>query len=430
LCAFTHDSSAALLIDGALVGFVEEERLSGIKHTRYFPRCAIDAVVSAAAIELANVQAVAYNFVPYRYLFGALGSVRFLLGSATRARALPRAATFVKVAGRTARRVRVLAEEFPRARVCPVLHHETHGLYAFAASGFEGSAVLVMDSLGENHTTALGYAEQRADRPSYRILRVLHDPASLGYAYGAVTEHLGFRRGDEEGTVMALAGLGDPARFRGLFARVIHVTADGFTLDPRLLLLRTLTHGCARTSVRFARATCPPRPPGAPIEQVRRDVAAALQERTEQVMLHLAELARRTTGAQRLCVGGGVATNGLSLGKIVEAGIFDEVFVPPAPGDAGTAIGAAAAVHLRGSTTPLSGIAGACYLGPAYPNLELAIRPRPGLCARRIDDPAPFLADQLAQGPNRRAVPGKGRGRAAGAGKPLHPRLPTAARRG
>jgi carbamoyltransferase len=398
LCAFTHDSSAALLIDGALVGFVEEERLSGIKHTRDFPRRAIDAVLSAAAIELRDVRAVAYNFVPYRYLFGVLGTACFLLDSATRARALPRAASFVKVAGRTAQRVRGLAEEFPGARVRPVLHHGAHGLYAFAASGFERSAVLVVDSLGETQTTAIGYAEQRADRPSYRILRVLHDPASLGYAYGAVTEHLGFRRGDEEGTVMALAGLGDPARFRGLFARMIHVTPDGFTLDPRLLPLRTLAHGCARTSVGFARATCPPRPPGAAIEQVHRDVAAALQERTEQVMLHLAGLAQRTTAARRLCVGGGVATNCLSMGKIVDAGIFDDVFVPPAPGDAGTAVGAAAAIHLRGSTTPLSGIAGACYLGPAYPRLELDIRPRPGLSARRVDDPAPFLADRLAQG--------------------------------
>src|SRR6266850_4759440 len=91
LCAFTHDSAAALLIDGELVGFVEEERLSGIKHTKVFPRRAIDAVLSAAAVELGDVRAVAYNFIPYRFLLGVLGTSRFLFDSATRARAMPRA---------------------------------------------------------------------------------------------------------------------------------------------------------------------------------------------------------------------------------------------------------------------------------------------------------------------------------------------------
>lgn len=398
LCAFTHDSAAALLIDGTLIGFIEEERISGVKHTRSFPRCAVEALLSAAGAEPGDVRTVAYNFVPSRYLSGLRGTAGFLLDPATRARALPRAASFVKVAGRTARRLRVLRGEFPRAQVYPVLHHEAHALYAFAASGFERAAVLVVDSLGETDTTAIGCAEKGPQRPSYRALRVLRDPASLGYAYGAVTEHLGFRRGDEEGTVMALAGLGDPARFRGLFARMIHVTPDGFSLDPRLLPLRVLTHGYPRTSLEFARAACPSRPPGAAIEQVHRDVAAALQERTEEVVLRLARLARRVTAAPCLCVGGGVATNCLSMGRIVDAGIFDEVFVPPAPGDAGTAIGAAAAVHLRQTAAPLCGIAGACYLGPAYPGLAAETQLRPGLRARKLDDPASFLADRLTEG--------------------------------
>jgi carbamoyltransferase len=131
---------------------------------------------------------------------------------------------------------------------------------------------------------------------------------------------------------------------------------------------------------------------------VHADLAAALQERTEQVMMHLGRLARNATGARLLCVGGGVAMNCVSIGKIAASGVFDQVAVPPAPGDSGTAIGAAIAAHAakRGSL-PIS-IAGRCYLGPSYAGLSLDPRPRPGLTARRLDAPARHLAARLAEG--------------------------------
>lgn len=398
LCAFTHDSAAALLVDGELVGFVEEERLSGVKHTKAYPSQAVDWLLDEAGVKAGDVQAVAYNFVAPDYLRAVPASARFLPSSVTGGRALRRAVSFAKVARRTARRTRTLASTFPNASAHAVPHHRAHGLYAFAASGFDLAAVLVVDSLGEFQTTTIGRAHRDGGRPDHRIVWALNDPASLGYAYGAVTEHLGWRRGDEEGTVMALAALGDPARFRALFARAMRITNHGFALDARLFPLRVLAHGHRRTSDEFACLTCPPRSPWEPIEQVHRDVAAALQERTEQVMLHLARQARSMTGARRLCVGGGVATNCVSIGKIIEAGIFDEVFVPPAPGDAGTAIGAAASVHLSGSTAPLSGIAGTCYLGPSYAGLELETRSRSGLHARKVNDPVGLLASELAAG--------------------------------
>jgi carbamoyltransferase len=398
LCAFTHDSAAALIVDGELTGFVEEERLSGIKHTKDYPRQAIDWLLGEAGIKPGDVQAVAYNFAGKHYLTAIPTSLGFLLNPDIRSRALPRAASFAKVARRCRQRVHTLANSFPDARLHPVLHHRAHGLYAFTASEYADAAVLVVDSLGEVQTTTMGHAQRNGGRPAYRILRALNDPASLGYAYGAVTEHLGWRRGDEEGTVMALAALGDPARFRRLFERAIRLTKHGFVLDPTLFPLRVLTHGYRRTSAEFIRDTCPPRSPEDPVEQVHRDLAAALQERTEQIMVHLADQAHRMTGARRLCVGGGVATNCVSIGKIIAAGIFDEVFVPPAPGDAGTAIGAAASAHLDGATEPLSGISRSCYLGPAYPDLNLGPQPRAGLCARRVDDPAELLASELANG--------------------------------
>ena len=263
------------------------------------------------------------------YLAALPASAHFLLDTASRRRALPRAASFAKVTRRYRQRMRILADAFPDARLHPVLHHRAHGLYAFAASPYDDSAVLVVDSLGEVQTTTIGHARRDCRRPDYRILWALNDPASLGYAYGAVTEHLGWRRGDEEGTVMALAALGDPARFRSMFARAIRLTDQGFALDPRLFPLRVLTHGYRRTSDYFTQTTCPPRSPHEPIDQVHKDVAAALQERTEQVMVHLAERARRLTGARHLCVGGGVATNCVSLGKIINAGLSRQCLCRP-----------------------------------------------------------------------------------------------------
>jgi carbamoyltransferase len=399
LCSYTHDSAAALIVDGRLVGFCEEERLAGDKHTKAYPAQAIEWLLTENGLEPEQVNAVGYNFQAHRYL-GALAQVPAQLVRHTdRNRVWARAGSFVRVAGHTHARMRELAARFPQARVSAVRHHRAHGLYAFVSCDYEDAAVLVADSLGEVQTTAIGHARRAATGGcEFRIVEAIDDPASLGYAYGAVTEHLGWRRGDEEGTVMALAALGDPARFRALFARAIPISERGFTLDSALLPLRVLSSRYPRTGTEFTAATCPPRRPGEPVEQVHQDLAAALQERTEQVMLHLAQRARRTTGSRLLCVGGGVAANCVAIGKIVGAGLFDEVHVPPAPGDSGTAIGAATAVHLDRAGLLPTAVTGRCYLGPAYPDPVLPSEPQPGLSAHRPTDPARFLAQQLAEG--------------------------------
>ncbi|MGP4114996.1 carbamoyltransferase family protein [Streptomyces sp. 4N509B] len=400
LCAHTHDSAAALLIDGRLAGFVEEERLSGVKHTRAYPGRAVDWLLTEAGLGPDGIETVAYNFSAPHYLRALPGTAGLLLSADTRGRALPRSHGFATVAARTRRRGRRLAARFPDAAFRPVVHHRSHQTYAFAASGYPEAAVLIVDSLGETQTTTIahGRVDDRG-RPSLRQLRAIHDPASLGYVYGAVTQHLGWRRGDEEGTVMALAALGDPSRFRGLLRRAIRVTRDGFAVHPGLLPPRTLQSGATRLTPAFVAASCPSRQPDAPVEQIHRDLAAALQERTEQVVLHLGRVARRLTGCRRLCLGGGVAANCVAVGRLLDAGVFDQVFVPPAPGDAGTAIGAATAVHLAAGAEPLSGVAGACYLGPRWNLSQLDLARWPELRARRLEtDPAPYLADHLTRG--------------------------------
>jgi len=399
LCSFTHDSSAALISGGRFTGMAEEERLSGVKHTREYPAAAVEWLLREAGLTAADIGTVAYNFAGHRYLAGLADTPGHLLQPATRRRALPRAASLAVIHHRYRRRMSVLRGLFPNARVQAVPHHAAHGLYAFAASGFSDAAVLIIDSLGETRTTSIGSGQVLPGGGiRYRIRESVSDPASLGYAYGAVTMHLGWRRGDEEGTVMALAATGDPARFRGLLARAIPLTPSGFTLDPALFPLRVLRHGWPRVSPAFATATCPPRGAGEDVTQVHADLAAALQERTEQVMVHLARRARTVTGARRLCLGGGVAMNCVGVGKILDTDQWDEVYVPPAPGDSGTPIGAALAACRDAAGTVSGGLVRSCYLGPAYPDFTPPPEPAPGLTARQVDDPARFLAEQLAAG--------------------------------
>ncbi|MFI6332975.1 carbamoyltransferase [Micromonospora chersina] len=398
LCAYTHDSAAALLVDGHLVGFVEEERLDGIKHSKAYPAHAVTWLLEEAGLSPQDVTTVAYNFDGRRYL-SALGQLpAHLRQPASRTRAFPRARSFTTVHRRNQARMRELSQRFPCARLQPVQHHRAHALYAFLASGVDDAAVMIVDSLGELQTTTTWHARREGPRLILDLRHAINDPASLGYAYGAVTEHLGWRRGDEEGTVMALAALGDPARFRDLMSRAIRLTVDGFAIDPALLALRVLSSRYGRVTPTFVAATCPPRPPAAPVEPVHADLAAALQERTEQVMLHLATRARHLSGSGLLCLGGGVAMNCVAAGLIAQAGIVDEVHVPPAPGDSGTAIGAAAAAWLDLSGRPPVGIAQRCYFGPAYPGLTLPAAPRPGLHAARLTEPAHHLARRLADG--------------------------------
>ena len=396
VCSGTHDSAAALISDGELVGLVEEERLNGEKHTKAYPAMSIAWLLDQSGIAAADVDEVAYNFDSAAYLRAVPGSARYLLHPATARRAIPRAHSFAVVHRKARGRVRDLERRFPNAQVRQISHHRAHGLYAFAASPHLDAAVLVVDSLGETMTAATSRMYRTECGIEDELIQVIKDPESLGYAYGAVTEHLGWRRGDEEGTVMALAALGDPARFRGVFNRAIRLTRDGFTLDRRLLPLRVISSRYPRVSDAFVAATCPAR--ADEVAQVHADLAAALQERTEHVMLHLARRARYRTGSRMLCVGGGVAMNCVAIGRIAGEAGFDEVFVPPAPGDSGTAAGAALAAYLHRTGMRASGMVDHCYLGPSYEGLRLDLVSRPGLKARQVGRPADFLAQRIANG--------------------------------
>ena len=398
LCSFTHDSAAALVVDGELVGLVEEERLSGIKHDKAYPAKGIAWLLNNAGLHPLDVETVALHFRHDLYRRAAPASLAHLFRPGTAARAIPRARSFLTVARNERSRTRRLRDHFPDARITQVLHHRAHGLTAFAASGFDEAAVLVVDSLGETQTTTIAFGHLEGGVPRWDLRHALSDPASLGYAYGAVTQHLGWRKADEEGTVMALAALGDPGRFRGLFQQAVRITSDGFTLDPRLFPLRVISSRWPRVSPEFVARTCPPRGPAEEITQVHRDLAAALQERTEQIMLHLARLAADRTGSRRLCVGGGVAMNCVSIGKILASGIFEEIFVPPAPGDSGTALGAALAVLADHREPVPGGVREGCFLGPSPLGHASGASQPSGLTWESEQQPARRIAEALAEG--------------------------------
>jgi carbamoyltransferase len=181
LCAYTHDSAAALIVDGELVGFAEEERLVGDKHTSVYPTQAICWLLAEAALAPEQITAVGYNFQARRYLDALAQTPGQLVGPATRRRAIPRARSFIRVTRRTRARLGALAARFPRARVTGVRHHRAHGLYTFASSAYQDAAVLVADSLGEVQTTTIGHARRTAGGGcEYRIVEAIDDPASLG----------------------------------------------------------------------------------------------------------------------------------------------------------------------------------------------------------------------------------------------------------
>lgn len=335
----THDSSAALFSGNHLVGFVEEERLTGNKHSGELPREAIAALLGEVGASPGDVDTVAFAFRARGYAAGFARASRQALLAPLQRRMWARMASYASVYQHTRGRLRLLSDRFSKAKLVEAPHHLCHSLYAQAAAGQERVAALVIDSIGEWRTTSIIEGQGLTQRT------LLHqaDPHSLGYAYGAVTEHLGYKRGDGEGTVMALAAMGDPERYRPLFEEAIEIRPEGFRLNTDLFAIRVFSSSWQRLTDRFVAATAAKRAPTEPVEPVHADIAAALQARVEEVVVHLARLAAERTGADTLCVSGGVAMNCLAMAAIGRSGLFERIVVPPAPGDGGTSIGAALA---------------------------------------------------------------------------------------
>jgi carbamoyltransferase len=347
ISAYYHDSAAALLDEGEIVAAAQEERFSRRKHDARFPANAVAYCLAEAGIRLADADHVVFYDKPWikfeRMLETYLGFAPKGLSSFLASMPL-----WLK---EKLNLKSVLRHELAGAGGCalsdlpPLLfteHHQAHAASAFFASPFERAAVLCLDGVGEWATTSLwlGYGNQLI--PKWEI----DFPHSLGLLYSAFTYYTGFKVNSGEYKLMGLAPYGEP-KYAGLIREhLIDIKSDGtFRLDFEYF---NYTTGLTMTSRKFHDLfDGPPRKPESPLTQREMDLASSIQQVTEDVITALARTARREVGAEYLCLAGGVALNCVANGKILREGLFRDVWVQPAAGDAGGALGAAlAAWHL------------------------------------------------------------------------------------
>ena len=381
-----HDAAAALLVDGELVAFAQEERFSRRKNDANLPVRAAAFCLRQAGITAADLDLVAWHEKPLLKL------ERVLL---TSLRTWPHAATsfrraMVSMVGdklwMRSHLVNALGVD-PR-RVVFAGHHASHAAAALGASPFEDAAVLCVDGVGEWATTSTwdGTAP----------LGELHFPHSIGLLYSVFTAFLGFEVNEGEYKVMGLAAMGQP-RYREALDQVIERHRDGsFTL--KLEHFRFHRDPDRAWAPSFEAVFGAPRPPGAPIEERHRDIAASIQELTEELLLDLAARLHARTGKTKLCLGGGVALNCVAVGRILREGPYDDVFVMPAAGDAGSALGAAL-IAAGGSGAPLRApLAHAAWGADLDPAAVRRFLVDGGVAFREVADPAVEAAERLAKG--------------------------------
>ena len=349
---YMRDAAAALVRDGEVIAAVEEERLSRVKSTGVFPEQAIRWCLSDAGVDVHDLDAVAFNMRPWQGLSRRIGHV--ITG-------LPSSLAFAGRGGDWAK-MSTVPLHFGRrfGRMPPwhfVPHHEAHAASAAWASGWEDVAVLVADGSGEIASTTTWHARGRR----FDLLEQVDFPNSLGYFYSALTEWLGFKPASDEGTVMGLSSYGSPnRRFLGHFETMLDLSGH---IAPAWF--RFQDGGAAYFSSRWTAAFGPARRPDQPVTALHRDVAYAGQRRLEEVLFAALRRLHARTGCRRVALAGGVALNSVANGRILAETPFDELFVQPAPHDAGTALGAAWVAGLKSAgvmPTPLAHMA----LGPAY----------------------------------------------------------------
>jgi carbamoyltransferase len=341
--AFHADASAALLVDGDLVAAIEEERLSRVKHCAGFPSLAVRACLDQAGLPPSAIEHVAISRDPSANLMRKILAV--VGGSAPTQMLISRLTNAGKVRSVDGELAKIFGSA-PPARYHNIEHHRAHLASAFFASPFSDAAVLSIDGFGDFVSTMWARGRDR----SLEILGQVSYPHSLGILYTAVTQWLGFPKYGDEGKVMGLAPYGRP-RFAATLRQACHATDEGFALD--VSWFTHATSGAQMTwdqgtpvverlwSSRFVEELGPPREPGTPLEERHHDVAASLQAITEEIVIHMARMLQRSTGAKRLCLAGGVALNSVANGKLRSSTDFEEIFVQPAAGDNGTSLGAA-----------------------------------------------------------------------------------------
>ncbi len=338
ISAFYHDAAAALVRDGEIIAAAQEERFSRTKNDESFPRRSIEYCLKEDGCRIGDLDAVVFYEKPILKFTRALET---FVGIAPRGfRSWVQA-----VPGWLAEKLnmrKTIRDELSLSAKVPVLfaaHHQSHAASAFYPSPFEEAAILTVDGVGEFATTMIATGSGN----EIKALKELDFPHSVGLLYSAFTVYCGFRVNSGEYKLMGLAPYGKPKFESVICEKLIDLKEDG-SLRLNLEYFDFL-RGRRMTNDRFNTLFGgPPREPEGAFEERYFDVAASAQKVTEEIMLRLARHAREVTGQKRLCMAGGVALNCVANGKILQNGIFDELWVQPAAGDAGGALGAALAV--------------------------------------------------------------------------------------
>ncbi len=339
LSAYYHDSAACLLVDGTIVAAAQEERFTRKKHDAEFPAHAARYCLEAGSLTADRLDHVAFYdkpLVKFERLFETY------LDYAPRGFASFRKAMPLWITDRLWMSERIEKELGSSGRILFSDHHESHAASAFYPSPYEEAAVLTMDGVGEWATSSLGMGTgHRLDMQAE-----LKFPHSIGLLYSAFTYFCGFKVNSGEYKLMGLAPYGEP-KYAGLIReKLVHVCEDGsirldmdyFDFADRLRM----------TGTAFEKLFGgPARAPESKLTQREMDLARSIQDVTEEIVLKMARHARKTTGARYLCMAGGVALNCVANGRLLEAGIFDDIWIQPAAGDAGGAVGAALSIWHR-----------------------------------------------------------------------------------
>jgi carbamoyltransferase len=407
LNAYHGDAAAALVVDGDLVAAAEEERFSRVKHVAGFPSLAARWCLEEGGIAPADLDHLAVSRDPRANIGQKL--LRTIRHGAS--------ARYLKARLQNATKVRdvntALAESLGlepaalRAQVHNVEHHLAHVASAFFVSPFEEAAILSVDGFGDfcSTMTAVGSGN------SFRVLDRVLFPHSLGIFYAAMTQWLGFPEYGDEGKVMGLAPYGSPERHLKAMRDVLKIDGDLFELN-----LDYFTHdkeGVDMTwddgsptigriySDKLIEMFGPPRAPRGEMTRHYEDVAAATQKRLEEVYLSIVARLQETTGLTNLCLAGGVALNAVANGRIRTETGFDGLYIQPAAGDSGTAVGSAYFVWNQALRRPRGFVMRHAYTGPEYPDDDVAhVLGAAGLTAERLSDDAlfPLVAERIAAG--------------------------------
>ena len=378
ISAFYHDSAAALVVDGQIVAAAQEERFSRQKHDARFPRHAVRYCLEQGGLKPADLDSVVFYDKPFLKFERLIETYLMFApsGFASFRMALPlwiREKLFQKnlLAGH-------LKELDPQQDWIEKLlfteHHVSHAASAFYPSPFEEAAVLTMDGVGEWATTSVAHGKGNR----VEILKEIHFPHSLGLLYSAFTYYTGFKVNSGEYKLMGLAPYGEPKYTSRIFDHLIDVKPDGsFRLN---LDYFNYCAGLTMTNDRFHRLFgMPPRKPSELLTQEHMDIAASIQSALETVILRITRALASETGLPNLCLAGGVALNCVANGKILRDGHFKNLWIQPASGDAGGALGAALSAHYsfhdrpRQASGAADGMHGS-YLGPEFSQDEIERR--------------------------------------------------------